>query len=138
MKILDLLTPRRLLGNRGEREAVKYLKKRGYLILERGYVTGNSEIDVIAELEDTLVFVEVKTRSAESHSPKEPRPASSVNKKKQQKIINAAMRYKKDDKMKMRFDIIEVIAAKNKKGKETYDITHIISAFDGNTAAIYH
>ncbi len=138
MKILELLTPKRLLGNRGERAAVKYLKRQGYVILERGYVSGKSEIDIIASTEDTVVFVEVKTRSAKSRSPKEPRPASAVNREKQRKIISAAVRYKKDVNFRMRFDVIEVIAATNEKGKKIFEITHIISAFDGNTAAIPH
>ena len=138
MKILELLTPKRLLGNKGERAAVKYLKKKGYLILERGFVRGKSEIDIIAETEDTIVFVEVKTRSATNRSQKEPRPASAVNREKQRKIISAASRYKKAENKRMRFDVIEVIADKNEKGKETFEVTHIISAFNANTAGIYH
>lgn len=49
-------------GIEGENAAVEYLKKHGYVILERNFNTKVGEIDIIAEDKDTLVFVEVKAR----------------------------------------------------------------------------
>ena len=136
MKILKLLTPKRLLGNTGEKKAARFLRRHGYIILERNYVFGTGEIDIIAEKSDTLVFVEVKTRSKEKKSPKEPRPASALTPEKQRKIIYVAKQYKsktQSDK-KMRFDVIEVIKERDIKGRYIFNITHLIDAFNANTA----
>lgn len=136
MKILKILTPKRLLGNAGEKKAAGFLRSHGYIILERNYVSQAGEIDIVAEKGDTLVFVEVKTRSADKRSPIEPRPASAITPEKQRKIIYAAKQYKlknQSDK-KMRFDVIEVIKERDNKGKDIFNITHLIDAFNANTA----
>jgi putative endonuclease len=56
--------PRRQLGDQGEDLAAAALKKQGYKILERNYVTPLGEIDLIARQGKTLVVVEVKTAAA--------------------------------------------------------------------------
>jgi putative endonuclease len=55
---------RRSLGDRGEDLAATYLKKQGYKILERNYRTPLGEIDLIAQHQGVLVFIEVKTRTS--------------------------------------------------------------------------
>lgn len=50
------------LGKFGEQQAVKLLKSKGYTILERNFQTRFGELDIVAVEDDTLVFVEVKTR----------------------------------------------------------------------------
>ncbi|MBQ8321704.1 MAG: YraN family protein [Clostridia bacterium] len=140
MKILEILTEKRLTGNKGEREAARFLKKQGYKILKRNYVGTDSEIDIIAKNNQTLVFVEVKTRHLSAIDPKEPRPASAVNPQKQRKIISCASQYKRrfGDGYRMRFDIIEVYLD-NSSGKDRlHDIKHLIGAFDMNTAYAKH
>lgn len=54
--------PRRALGQFGERLAANHLEANGYRIIERNHRTAEGEIDIIASLEDTLAFVEVKCR----------------------------------------------------------------------------
>lgn len=54
---------KKLLGKRGEDLAVEFLKKKGYKILERNFQKRYAEIDIVAQEKDTLVFVEVKTRT---------------------------------------------------------------------------
>ena len=49
MKILEVLTRSRIIGNVGERAAAVYLKRKGYKIIERNYVAENNEIDIIAK-----------------------------------------------------------------------------------------
>ena len=49
MRILDILTPKRRIGNFGEREAVRLLRKKGYKILKRNYTALGAEIDIIAQ-----------------------------------------------------------------------------------------
>jgi len=52
---------KREIGNEGEKIAKKYLRGKGYYILETNYLKPFGEIDIIAENQGRLVFVEVKT-----------------------------------------------------------------------------
>ena len=63
MRITQTQFYKKLLGSTGERIAYKYLKKKGYKILEKGYTTKFAEADLIALYGDLLVFIEVKRRS---------------------------------------------------------------------------
>ncbi len=132
MKILEILTQKRIIGNIGEKFAADYLKKQGYKILERNYVAKGYEIDIIAECDRTVAFVEVKTRTLGHKDPREARPAAAVTTEKQRKIIKAASYYKSmyASDMRARFDIIEVYLEKTKETKKPKEIKHIISAFD--------
>ena len=133
MKILELLTKNRVMGNRGETAAASYLRKNKYKILERNYVAHKSEIDIIASNKEYLVFVEVKSRTEGRSERYEPRPASSVTPEKQRKILSAAryyLAYNQQHK-KVRFDIIEIYYTA--EGKVS-NIDHIISAFGFNSA----
>ena len=136
MQILKINTERRRLGDLGEREAVKLLKKKGYKILEKNYVMLEHEIDIIAECDSAVVFVEVKTRDTESITAREPRPASAVTPKKQRGIISAAKGYLATHKPNkhVRFDIIEVYVTKNDGGKHILELKHLENAFNKNTA----
>lgn len=133
MKILDILTKKRSLGNRGEREACRYLKKHGYKVLRQNFVCENAEIDIVAECEDATVFVEVKTRTKEMQGPHEPRPASAVTPEKQRKIIKAAKFFPRNPDKAMRFDVIEVIYSLEDQ-KRPVEINHLISTFNYDTA----
>lgn len=63
---------RREVGNLGERLAGEFLKRNGYRIRETNYRCPHGEIDIIAEQEDCLVFIEVRTkRSLDYGSPEE-------------------------------------------------------------------
>ena len=110
----------------GEKEAEKHLKLEKYLIIGRRIrITRREEIDLIAEREKTLVFVEVKTRASENYG----RPIDAVNKSKKHVLSRAMVRYLK--KMKnypeyIRFDVIEVIGT---PGKGVPEIRHIENAF---------
>lgn len=133
MKILELLTERRKIGNAGEKAAKKFLKKAGYKILKTNYVAIGYEIDIIACDREHTVFCEVKTRTLGHENPKEPRPASSVTPEKQRKIISVAKFYNsgKFSGRKMRFDIIEVFVDDTKTVKK---INHLPAAFNFDTA----
>ena len=133
MEILKVKTKERLIGDIGELAAAKYLKKNKFKILEKNYVQSDSEIDIIAQNKDYVVFVEVKTRTSGKENPCEPRPASSVTPDKQRKIINCAKcflsTYQKTKKV--RFDIIEVLLDEKKIVSE---LNHLEAAFNFNTA----
>lgn len=132
MKILNILTEKRKIGNIGERAAAKFLKKEGYRIIKKNYVALGNEIDIIARRGDITAFVEVKARSVKSIGAFEPRPASAVTADKQAKIIKAASYFKAYEKgtEKMRFDVIEVYLDDNK----VVDVKHLTAAFTKDTA----
>ncbi|MBQ4071291.1 MAG: YraN family protein [Clostridia bacterium] len=133
MRILELLTERRRIGNVGERAAAKYLRRHGYKILRRNYVACGAEIDIIADDGIHTAFVEVKTRTLGREDPREPRPASAVTPEKQRKIISTAKFFRGEyfERRRMRFDIIEVFLDEKKK---VVRINHLESAFNADTA----
>jgi putative endonuclease len=133
MKILELLTPKRIVGNKGERIAVRELRKKGYKIIKRNYVAAGYEIDIIAENKSTVAFVEVKTRTEQGGTPWEPRPASSITPEKQRKIISAAKYFLSsyNNQKRASLDVIEVYL--NEKSKKL-KVVHMENAFNVNTA----
>lgn len=133
MKILEILTEKRKIGNIGEKYAAVFLKKSGHRILKRNYVALGTEIDIIAYKKNTFIFVEVKTRTESKITPLEPRPAASVTPEKQQKILKAAAYYRSGihREGRMRFDVIEVFLDGDGKPAR---INHLQNTFDKNTA----
>lgn len=77
------------LGRTGERLAAEQLVRSGYVILERNFRCPYGEIDLIAEHQLDLVFVEVKTRRGTAHG----LPEEAVDRRKQQKILQVAAYY---------------------------------------------
>ena len=136
MKILEVLTPKRLLGNFGERAAARYLVKHGYLIIERNYVAESGEIDIIAERGGVRVFVEVKTRSYKEPSAVTSRAAAAVTREKQRRLIRCANEYnhKNYKSCRYRFDVIEVYTESGRFGTKVKEINHITAAFDKSSA----
>lgn len=59
------LPPSADTGRRGEQAAVDYLRRAGFVILERNWRSGRYELDIVARRWDELHFVEVKTRRAD-------------------------------------------------------------------------
>ena len=57
---------RQALGLEGETRACRVLEARGYRILQRRYRTRFGELDIVARHDQTVVFVEVKTRRGHS------------------------------------------------------------------------
>ena len=104
--------PRHLrLGTRGENLACRFLKKNGYKILYRNFKgrTGG-EIDVVCRDRDTLVFVEVKTRTREDFG----RPLDAVDRDKRKRISRGGLAWLRllgDPDILFRFDVVEVIIA---------------------------
>lgn len=111
------------LGDFGEKTSVQYLKDNGYAIICEKYNTNGGEIDIIAENEKYLVFIEVKTRS----SLKFGYPSESVNPKKIKHLMNAAEKYILENPTlkEIRFDVIEVLAKISKGEPELIEINHI-------------
>lgn len=111
-----------ILGKKGEDIAARFLAGKGYRIIERNWRTGRDEIDIIAYDGDTLVIVEVKTRSTGFFG----EPEEAVTDRKQKFLVRAAEEFviQKEIDSEIRFDIISIIL---ENGKET--IKHIEEAF---------
>lgn len=110
------------LGKKGEQLAVDYLQENDYIILEKNYQFKKAEIDIIAKKEDTLVVVEVKTRSSTYFG----NPEDFVSPKKIKLLVYAINHYltEKNLDIEVRFDIIAVL-----KQKDLYKIRHLKDAF---------
>ncbi|MBR0302856.1 MAG: YraN family protein [Clostridia bacterium] len=122
------------IGRAGEDEAVKYLKKKKYKIIDRNVREGKSEIDIIALYGDTLVFVEVKSAVRPKEMTYLSRPADAVNKSKMTYLIRGAQKFCRDDPTKYsvfykRFDVIEVYFEINGGKFSVSDIKHFENAF---------
>ncbi len=72
-------TQKQVTGQKGEDEAVKYLKNKGFSVLDRNYLKPWGELDIVAKKGDWLYFVEVKTvtRQVPEASPQAPRGLAS-------------------------------------------------------------
>jgi len=95
----------RLLGDRGERAAARYLRRRGMRVVMRGYHTPWGEVDLVARDGDFLVFIEVKTRRRGV-------PAEAVTPEKQRRLTLAALRFLRRRNLleeRCRFDVVAVI-----------------------------
>jgi putative endonuclease len=115
---------RKELGKKGEEIALRFLKKRGYRIIERNYVCKMGEMDIIAKEKDTLVFVEVKARTSTTFGP----PQLAVNSSKQRQLSKVALNFLKEkqiEDMKARFDVVAILLVP--KGEE---VELIKDAFD--------
>ncbi len=121
-----LVTIQRIkLGQIGEEAAVAFLKRQGYHILERNFRNSLGEIDIIAKDDDTVCFIEVKTRKNEAFGS----PFESVTANKQRKIIHVALSYLKAkgrEESNARFDVVAVFL--EGEGPERIEI--IKNAFD--------
>lgn len=105
----DEISEHSQMGIWGEEVAMDYLRNNGYIILERDWHSGHRDIDIIARQNNTIVFVEVKTRRNTDFGT----PEQAVDWKKRRHLrhaINHYVKYKKIDNP-IRFDIITVVGA---------------------------
>lgn len=95
------------LGEKGEEQARLYLIEKGYKIRETKWHAGSLELDIVAEKDNVLVIVEVKTRSGAFAD----NPEQYVDNRKIRNIVNAAERYimRYDWNGDTRFDVIAVV-----------------------------
>ena len=111
------------IGTKGELLAANFLINKGYSILETNWRTGKKEVDIIAESSDSIVFVEVNTRSNFDFG----FPEEAVTEAKKKLLKLAAEEYFEQKKpvKNPRFDIISIL----QKGANTQEIIHIVDAF---------
>ena len=98
----------KVFGAFGECLAAKYLSENGYKVLERNFCCRFGEIDIIAAHEETIIFIEVKTRSSEKFG----MPSEAVSLTKQNRMVKIALYYMQKNKLldyMCRFDVLEII-----------------------------
>ena len=111
-------------GRRGEGAAARYLERFGYEILERNWTCPAGEADIIARDCDTLVFIEVKTRSGISHG----FPEEAVDAEKRARYEKIAAWYLRDCDfidVSVRFDVIALLVVSDDRAF----IKHYCNAF---------
>ncbi|QDV27162.1 YraN family protein [Aureliella helgolandensis] len=115
------------LGPAGERLAARFLQKQGYRILERSHRQRLGEIDLIALDGQTIVFVEVKTRSSSLGAD----PSEAVDLRKQTKLTRAALVYLKKRNLletPARFDVVSIVWPHPTRGQPR--LRHFPNAFE--------
>jgi putative endonuclease len=120
-------------GRRGEAAAARHLEAHGYRIRARNFRTRRGEIDLVAEREGEVVFVEVRFRTSASHGT----PSETVGPRKRLRILRAASAYlaaKGLGESPCRFDLVALTPA----GTGGLEILHIENAFDREGRATGH
>lgn len=110
------------LGQKGEDLACELLAEKGYKIMARNYRYKRAEVDVIAQSDKLLLFVEVKARSGVGFG----NPEDAVDSKKEGLILSAAENYMHENKtdINIRFDVISILKVGYK-----FEVLHIEDAF---------
>lgn len=113
------------VGREGETLAANFLQQKGYEIVDRNWRYGPKEIDIVARDGDTMVFVEVKTRSTLAFE----LPQEAVTKKKMKNLVEAADAYliQRNIDLESRFDIVAVL-----NGNPPKVIEHLEGAWQAN------
>ena len=110
------------LGKEGELIAFMFLQKENFHILKTNWRYQKAEVDIIAQKDGFLVFIEVKTRSSKKFG----RPEDAIDKKKIALYKDAAEGYLEQypTEDEIRFDVVSIII-----GKDGTQIEHIPNAF---------
>lgn len=110
-------------GAAAERFAAAWLAGQGYRILATNAETIGGELDIVAQHDDTLVFVEVKARQSSDHGP----AIAAVGRDKQRRVIRAAQGWlvEKGWQGACRFDVIGL-----ERAGSGWDVCHIENAFE--------
>ena len=110
------------LGNKGEQMASDFLQRKGYNILERNYRFDKAEVDIIAQYQNILAIVEVKTRSSTDFG----NPQDFVKPKQIKNLVKAVDEYVTANNLdlEVRFDIMAIV-----KTNHSFEIEHLENAF---------
>lgn len=114
------------LGNRGEDVAARFLRRLGYRIVATQHRNALGEVDIIAADGQTIVFVEVKTRSSDNAG----QPFEAVDQRKQERLTRAALAWLKAHRRleaPARFDVVSIVWPES--GTEPV-VHHIRNAFE--------
>lgn len=119
---------RKRLGEAGEEIAARELIRRGYAVRERNWRCAEGELDIIAERENVLVFVEVRTRRGNRFGT----PEDSITPAKRAHLIAAAQSYLEAHSMQDRDWRIDVAAVEMSARGVLERVDVIENAIEGN------
>ena len=124
------------IGRYGEDIAEKYLKKRGWHILSRNFLSRGGEIDIIGYRLGKLVYFEVKTRSNDLYG----RPSDAVDEHKLQKIKKASVDFKRMYCSGGKVNVFYPLGIEKRRGiyKEQIDVIEIYLSHSGEVKEINH
>jgi putative endonuclease len=115
---------RQIFGEVGERVAERWLRRQGWRVLQRRFRSGHRDIDLVAERDGTVAFVEVKARHGSTFGD----PVEAVNWKKQRELARSAAvwidRHGRP-RESYRFDVIGVLV-----DGERVRVRHVANAFE--------
>ena len=109
-------------GQQGEDLAADFLQEQGYQILDRNYHSRFGEVDLVAEKDQTIVFVEVKARTNDRFG----LPEESVTPEKLEKIYDTALLWLQEHPDKPDDWRVDVIAIQMDQTHQAKDIQHFI------------
>jgi putative endonuclease len=118
---------RQATGALGEKLAAEFLKKKGYEIIETNYRRPEGEIDIITKQQNTLVFVEVRTRSSRQFGT----PEESITQIKKERLRALAERYRQEHEELPDNWRIDVVAIEMGQGGKIKRIEIIPNAIEG-------
>ena len=121
------MDPRHQFGQASELLAERFLQAKGYRILARNVRTALGELDLVAEDQGVLVFVEVKARATEAFGG----AVLAVDRRKQAKLIRLASQYLAQHRLadrSCRFDVVLVQGSPSSQGR----VEHLQNAFDAD------
>lgn len=117
--------PRQQFGQDSEASAERFLRQKGYTILERNLRTTIGELDLVADDHGVLVFVEVKARTTGAFGG----AMLAVDRRKQAKLIRLARQYLAQRHLSNRFCRFDVVLVQG-DAESTFHIEHIEHAFE--------
>lgn len=112
------------LGSEAEEQCVAWLERAGYRICDRNWLVREGELDIVAEQDELLCFVEVRMRTSALFG----EPSLTVTREKQRRVVRAALRYlqrRPAPRRMIRFDVMTVLG----RGRNAV-IEHLPGAFD--------
>ena len=112
------------LGSEAEEQCAAWLERAGYRIRERNWLVREGELDIVAERDEFLCFVEVRMRTSAVFG----EPSLTVTREKQRRVVRAALRYlqhRPAPRRMIRFDVMTVLG----RGAAAV-IEHLPGAFD--------
>jgi putative endonuclease len=115
------------LGKQGESLAVSHLLQKGYTVLHTNWTFQKAEVDILAQLGNTLAVIEVKTRTSAHFGD----PQDFVTPKKIQLMVKAVSAYIEQQNLdvEVRFDIIAITMPKSTNPNEKPSLEHLENAF---------
>ena len=122
---MTILDPNHFFGQEGEATAERYLRRKGYRIIEKNLRTSLGELDLVAEDGPVLVFVEVKARRTEEFGG----AVQAVHRRKQEKVIQLAAQYLARHHLTNRACRFDVVLFQGTDGTDP-KIEHIQNAFE--------